>query len=166
MKLLYYPHPILLREASPIEHIDQELLTNAKDMIAIMHQHRGIGLAGPQVGLSKQIIVVNPTGEQGKEQVFLNPKILKRKGRKLGEEGCLSFPGLFGNVMRAEWISMSALLLTGEEVLFEAAEMPARVLQHEIDHLYGILFVDKIQPAEKVVVKTRLRELENAAVAK
>lgn len=160
MKVVIYPDPVLEKKADPVEEINEEVAAIAREMIELMHKSHGLGLAAPQVGLSKQIIVVNPVIEPGKEQVYINPQILKRKGRVLGEEGCLSFPGLFGNVVRARWIRVSARLLTGEEVVFEAENFPARVLQHEIDHLQGVLFVQKVQPAEQVALKHRLREME------
>lgn len=166
MKLTYYPDPILFQETQPIEKVDDEVKAIASEMILIMNYYRGIGLAAPQVGLSKQIIVINPTGEPGKERVLLNPKILKRKGRVLGEEGCLCFPGLFANVMRSQWIQISALLLTEEEITFEAKDIEARVLQHETDHLHGILFVDKVVPAEEVIVKRKLKEIERIIAEK
>ena len=145
-----------------MKKIDSEVHSLAEKMIETMHLYRGLGLAAPQVGISRQIIVVNPGAQPGEETVYINPKILKRKGRELGEEGCLSFPGVYGKVMRAQWIQVSALLLTGEQVLFEAEDFPARVLQHEIDHLNGALFVEKLQPADKVVVRKQLREMEQA----
>lgn len=145
LKILTYPNDVLLEDAEPIKEITEEIKTLAKDMIETMHAANGVGLAAPQVGVSKQLIVVCPKDENGvgEESVYINPKILKRKGRVLGEEGCLSFPGVYGNVMRASGIIIKAMLLTGEEVTFEATDFEARVIQHEIDHLYGILFVTK-----------------------
>ncbi len=160
LKILEYPNDVLLEDAESIKEITEEIKTLAKDMIEAMHTAHGVGLAAPQVGVSKQLIVVNPTGEPGNEKVYINPKILKRKGRVMGEEGCLSFPGVFGNVMRASTITVKAMLLTGEEVTFESTDFEARVIQHEIDHLYGILFVTKVQPAEQVAFKQEMRQRE------
>ena len=93
LTILKYPDPILTKPAEPILEINDEIRQLAKEMIETMYGSHGVGLAGPQVGVSKQIIVVNPDSEVGSEMVYLNPKILKRKGRCLAEEGCLSFPG-------------------------------------------------------------------------
>ncbi len=165
MKIVHYPEPILLQKCQPIEKITEEIKQLAQDMIKTMHEGNGVGLAGPQVGLTKQIIVINPTCEQGKDEVLLNPVILKRKGRELGEEGCLSLPGIYASVMRAQWIRVSAMLLTGEKTVFTAEDFRARVLQHEIDHLNGILFISKIQPAEEVMVKHKLHSMQNKVLA-
>ena len=164
MKVVCYPAEVLRQSAEPIEKIDSEIESLAQEMIKTMYQKKGIGLAAPQVGVSKQLIVVNPTFELGKEVVYINPQILNKKGRVMKEEGCLSFPGIYGNVVRAKRVEVSALLLTGEAVTFEAEEMVARVIQHEIDHLKGVLFVDKFQPAEQVMLKRQLREMEERRV--
>lgn len=166
VKIVHYPDPILLQKAQPIERINEDIQRVAQEMIKTMHEGNGVGLAGPQVGLSQQIIVINPTCEAGKDEVFINPVILKRKGREPGEEGCLSLPGLYACVVRAEWIQVSAILLTGEKVTFVAEGFRARVLQHEIDHLNGILFTSKVQPAEEVKVKHKLLDMQNKRLAK
>lgn len=160
MKIVHYPDPILKKKSEEIEEINDEIKSIANEMIEEMYKADGVGLAGPQVGISKQIIIVNHTANRGDEVVYINPKILQKKGREIGEEGCLSFPGISGNVTRATWIKVNAKLLSGEEVTFEAKDFMARVLQHEIDHLNGVLFVEKIQPAEKVIVKKQLKVLE------
>lgn len=159
-KILEYPHPTLLEKATPITEITDEIKILAQDMIETMNAAKGVGLAAPQVGVTKQMIVVNPSGEAGGEKVYLNPKILKRKGREIGEEGCLSFPGLFGNVPRAIWIKIQATLLTGETITWEEEDFEARVLQHEVDHLEGILFVTKVPPAEQIGMKPELNQRE------
>ena len=161
MEIVLYPDPVLKRKAEKIPEIDAEVKELAAKMIETMHEGNGVGLAGPQVGISKQIIVVNPNPEEGEEdQVFINPCIIKRKGGELGSEGCLSLPEIYGTVKRSTWIKVTATLLSGEEVTFEAEDFWARVLQHEIDHLNGVLFITKIQPAEEVVIRGQLRELE------
>ncbi len=160
MEVVLYPDPVLKKRTEAIKNIDDEIVQLSKEMIKTMHRANGVGLAGPQVGVSKQIIIVNPTAEEGKETIYINPKILKRKGKELGEEGCLSFPGIYGSIERATWIQVAATLISGEQVTFEAEDFEARVLQHEIDHLLGILFINKIQPIEQVAIKPDLKELE------
>lgn len=164
IKIVYYPDPVLLKPAEPITEITEEIRILGQEMISAMHNSRGVGLAGPQVGISKRIIVVCPEAEPGKEKVLLNPVILKKKGKELGEEGCLSFPGIYGNVQRATWIQAEAMLISGEKVIIECEGFPARVLQHEIDHLNGIVFVNKCQPAEQVSFRNSLKELEEKHV--
>ena len=158
--IVLYPNPILKQKAAPIEKIDDELIQLSKDMIEAMHKANGVGLAGPQVGVSKQIIVVNPTSEEGKDITYINPKIISKKGRCSGEEGCLSFPGIYGNVLRYEKITVTAQLLSGEEITWEANDFEARVLQHEIDHLHGMVFVNKVEASEQTRVQREVRAME------
>lgn len=160
MDVVLYPDPILKTKAKKIEAIDDSIVKLSKEMIKTMHKSDGVGLAGPQVGVSKQIIVVNPDPEEGSETVYINPRILKRKGKAVAEEGCLSFPKVYGEIERSTWIQVSATLINGEKVTFEAIDFEARVLQHEIDHLMGILFIAKMQPVEKIALKPQLKELE------
>ncbi|MBP7020828.1 MAG: peptide deformylase [Planctomycetes bacterium] len=159
LKICIYPDPILKQKAKKIETIDEELKNLANEMIETMHVAEGVGLAGPQVGVSKQIIVVNPTGEKGEEQVYINPKILSKKERFTDCEGCLSFPGIYGEVSRYKKIKVTAQLLTGEEKTWDATDFEARVLQHEIDHLKGVLFVEKVDPVDQIVVEKELKIL-------
>lgn len=158
--IVLYPNPILKQKAAPIEKIDDELIQLSKDMIEAMHKANGVGLAGPQVGVSKQIIVVNPTSEEGKDITYINPKIISKKGRCSGEEGCLSFPGIYGNVLRYKKITVTAQLLSGEEITWEANDFEARVLQHEIDHLHGMVFVNKVEASEQTRVQREVRAME------
>ncbi len=160
MELVLYPDPLLYEVAQPINKIDDQIHELAAQMIEKMHESSGVGLAGPQVGVSKQIIVVNPTAEWGDEEVYINPKILKKKGGDSETEGCLSLPEITGTVTRSTWIKVSATLLSGEEVTFETEDFHARVLQHEIDHLLGILFISKIEPAEKIAIRGLLKNME------
>lgn len=160
MEVVLYPDPILKKRTEPISEVTEDIVKLSQEMIKTMHRANGVGLAGPQVGIAKQIIIVNPTAEEGNETVYLNPKILKRKGKEVGEEGCLSFPGVYGNVQRSTWIQVNAMLISGDEITFEAKDFEARVLQHEIDHLLGVLFINKIQPVEQIAIKTQLKELE------
>lgn len=162
MKIVVYPAPVLLKEAEPVTEITAEIRSIAKEMVETLQKAKGLGLAAPQVNISKQIIVVNPTAEPGHEEVYINPVITKKKGRIVQEEGCLSFPGIFIQVPRAKWIQVSALKLSGEQITLEIQDMEARVFQHEIDHLHGHVFASKVQPAEEIMVKRKLREMEVA----
>lgn len=158
MEIVTYPDPRLKEKVPPVAEDDKDIEKQAKDMLKFMKKHKGAGLSGPQIGIMKQIIVIQPTPES-EEEVFLNPRIIKRKGREVGPEGCLSFPGLFVSVTRAIKITFTARLLSGEEVTLEKEGFPAKVVQHEIDHLNGMVFIHKAQPAEQLLVKRYLKRI-------
>ena len=168
MKILNYPHPSLRYPAVPVTHIDARLLGFAKDMLTLMYEHRGLGLAGPQVGLPFQMLTLNVSGDPDKkdvaaalfDSVFINPTILERKGSVDDEEGCLSFPGLYQKVRRAKNVRVQAYNLKGQALEITANELPSRAWQHEIDHLLGVLFIDKMGPVGKFASRTTLAELE------
>ena len=147
-RIVEYPNPILRKKAIVIKEITDEVKRLAKDMKEIIMEKDGIGLAAPQVGASKRLIAVFL---KDKPEVFLNPKIL-RKSRKTNiiEEGCLSFPGLFLKIKRAKDIDLEYLNLNGERIKMKVEGLLARVFQHEIDHLDGILFIDRISLPQKL----------------
>ncbi len=136
------PDPVLRAKALPVTKISKKTQTMIDDMMRIMRKANGIGLAAPQVGVLQQVIVVAPDGMR--PTALLNPKILKMEGEMIGLEGCLSIPGLYGDVKRAAYVEIEALDRRGRELIIELEGMPARVLQHEIDHLEGVLFTDKV----------------------
>ena len=116
-----------------------------KDMIDTMYQEDGVGLAAPQVGVSKRIIVVSPNARRGEERVYINPEIIESSPEKeIGLEGCLSLPGISCEVQRSKKIKFKALDLNGVEQAEELLNFPARVIQHEIDHLNGVLIIDRV----------------------
>lgn len=115
-----------------------------QEMMRMMRKANGIGLAAPQVGISQRIIVIAP--HDYKPTALINPKIINSEGEQIGQEGCLSIPGLYGDVKRFEYVEVEALDRKGRELVFELEGLPARVVQHEIDHLDGILFTDKVDP--------------------
>jgi len=133
--------PVLRHPASEVKKVDQVIIKLAEDMMETMHQSEGIGLAAPQIGISKQIIVAD-VGE-GEEVKIINPVITESNGRETGLEGCLSLPGIYGEVIRAACIKVEGIDLSGKMFTMEAEGLLARVLQHEIDHLHGMLFTDK-----------------------
>jgi peptide deformylase len=114
-------------------------------MIRIMKDANGIGLAAPQLGLLTNLVIIS--SEHMRPTALINPVITKMEGKQIGQEGCLSLPGLYGDVERAEYIEIEAMDRRGREVVFELEGMPARVAQHEIDHLTGVLFTDKVDLA-------------------
>lgn len=167
MKIVTYPDPVLLQEAEPLETVDDEVRERVSEMFRLMYEARGIGLAGNQVDWPVQVFVINLAAdpEGGQEAVFINPKIVSKKGRVVAEEGCLSIPGLVGPVPRATSIRMEATNLDGERFEVEATELFARVLQHEFDHLQGILFVSKVVPSQQKPILKRLKEMREGVAA-
>ncbi len=159
MHVVYYPDPVLLKKALPIQTVDDEVRRKVAEMKPLMQIERGIGLAAPQVGWGARLILVNPTEKPEGTFVLINPEITKKAGSEWGEEGCLSFPGIWGDVLRAKKVWVKALDVDGKPLELMAEDLFARVLQHEIDHLDGILFVNKMRPADQAVNKRKLEDL-------
>lgn len=144
--ILTYPDPFLLKKASLVTRVDDKIRDLIGDMFETMYASSGVGLAAPQIGVGKRVIVVDvsPVEEGIAPLALINPGIIERKGSVEGTEGCLSLPGIEGVVPRAEWVKVRALDTFGRPVTFETEGFLARALQHEIDHLDGILFIDRI----------------------
>ena len=163
MKILNYPHPSLRYPAVPVTKIDERLRTYAKEMIELMYAHKGLGLAAPQVGVPFQLLVLNLSGDpQNRDaaQVWLNPVILDKKGTVEDEEGCLSFPGLYQKVRRAKNVQVQAYDINGVAKEITASDLASRAWQHEIDHLLGVLFIDKMGPVGKLASRAMLKDFE------
>jgi peptide deformylase len=139
------PDPVLRQVAGDVTRIGKKQLALVDEMIRIMKKANGVGLAAPQIGICQRVIVVAPDGM--KPTALINPRVTKSEGSFLGQEGCLSIPGLYGDVTRPAFVEVEALDRRGREVVFELEGMPAKVVQHEIDHLDGILFIDKVDMA-------------------
>jgi len=160
LKLALYPDPVLVRPAEPIAEITDEVRRKAEEMVPFMELEGGIGLAAPQVSWGVRLLLASEDGLPENTLVLINPEITwKGAGNEWGEEGCLSFPGIFGEVLRARQVKVRALDLEGNEIEVEAEDLFARVLQHEIDHLDGHLFVNKMRPADKAAAKQKIEEL-------
>ncbi len=148
MKILNYPHPALRVQTRPVATLDAELLKSAAEMVELMYKSEGLGLAAPQVGLDLQLIVMNFAGDADRkdtEVVAINPVIVESKGGTISDrEGCLSFPGLYQNVRRHRTVTVRYYDLKGEVKEMTCHDLPARVWQHEIDHLAGTLFIDRM----------------------
>ena len=138
------PNPVLRKVADEIK-ISKKTDFTINEMMRIMRKAHGIGLAAPQVGLSQRLIVIAPPDY--KPTALINPMIIKAEGEQIGQEGCLSIPGLYGDVKRFEYVEVEAIDRKGRELIFELDGLAARVVQHEIDHLDGILFIDKVDLA-------------------
>jgi peptide deformylase len=160
LEIQIYPEPVLRQKAAPIAQIDDEIKTLASNMAQTMYAAPGVGLAAPQVGQSVRLIVVDiQSGEGGGELLTLiNPKIVKADGEIRHEEGCLSVPDVREEVKRANAVTVEALDLDGKELTIEAEDFFAVVLQHEIDHLNGVLFIDHLSRLKQSMVKKRLKK--------
>jgi peptide deformylase len=139
-QVITVPNDILRGKALPVKEINAGVLRVLDNMRDTMYAADGVGLAAPQIGIPKRMIVVD-IGENLLE--LINPEIIKQEGNQLGSEGCLSVPGIVGRVNRAKKVLVKGLDRNGQELNFEAVDLLAKVLQHEIDHLEGILFIDK-----------------------
>src|SRR5262245_942365 len=163
-KIVKYPHPALVHATKPVGRIDKELNLQVGAMLEAMYEVHGLGLAANQVALPFQVLVTNLTGDANQhdqEGVFINPVIVERKGTQDGDEGCLSFPDLFQKVRRAKTVKVQAYNLQGEPVEIVASDLAARCWQHEIDHLNGVMFIDKMGPIARLASRTRLKEFEH-----
>jgi peptide deformylase len=163
MKIVRYPHPSLRHVARPLTAIDEKIRTQAQEMIALMIEHKGLALAATQVELPFRMIVMNVQAEgieREEEGVYFNPVILERKGTIEGDEGCLSFPELFQKIRRAKTVRVQAYDLRGELIDRVVNDLESRVWQHEIDHLDGILFIDKMGPIAKLSSRSTLKNFE------
>ena len=153
-------NPTLAAKAEPIERIDDGIIRLAWDMVETVHAAPGIGLAAPQVEAGKRLIVVDLSVGQNKDDLIIlaNPEIIRRESKALGEEGCLSVPDIRENVSRPYSVTVRGLDLKGNIVDIEGEDLLARVLCHEIDHLDGILFVDRLSPLKRSLVRKKLRK--------
>ncbi len=152
MKVRTYGNPVLRKKVKKVKNIDKDILQLIKNMFVTMHTNvpMGIGLAAPQVGISIALFVYELEGDRG---ILINPEIIEKKGRETGEEGCLSVPGVFASVVRAEEIVVSTLNLKGKKIFLKVKGLKARVFQHETDHLNGVLFTDYIGSIENFSVE-------------
>ena len=162
VKVLRYPHPFLKYKCKPLQKINQEIRDIVAEMFEIMYAADGVGLAANQVGLPFQLFVMNPTGnKEAKEEecVFINPVIVKKNGNVSDNEGCLSFPEIHADVVRSESIEVESISLSGEEQHFQWKSRLARIVQHEMDHLNGICFVERVTATAKIAIKSELDDL-------
>ena len=157
LKVRKYGDPILRRRAQAVREITPEIRRMVDDMIETMYDEVGIGLAAPQVGIPLRLMVVGD--EHGREaKALVNPAIAEQGGEVTAEEGCLSLPGIFAQVSRAEWVRLEAQDLEGKPVSIRARGFSARVFQHEMDHLDGVLFIDRLDPMTRDRIKRRIKK--------
>lgn len=157
LEIRKYPDEVLKKKASEITEINGETQKLIDDMILTMYESNGIGLAAPQVGVSKRLIVVDisPRQKNSNLLVLINPQILSTDGEIISEEGCLSLPGFITRLKRNERIFVKGLDRNGKEIELEADGLLSRAIQHEIDHLDGILLIDRISPLKRELFRRR-----------
>ncbi len=162
IQIVSFPHPTLRHKSKPVRRVDAELVQIVREMFRLMYANNGIGLAANQVDLPLRLFIVNLSAkpDEGEEFVFINPVLSKPKGNEEFEEGCLSFPELYGPVTRPKQITVQAYNLRGEEIRMNLDGMLARVIQHEYDHLDGTVFVDRMTPTARAKAQPMLDEFE------
>ncbi len=163
-KIYTYPDPVLREKAKPITEFNEELKELAADMAETMYKAPGIGLAANQIGVTEQILVydISHAEDVPALTVLINPEIVRKEGSDTDEEGCLSVRELCAKVKRARSITVNALDLDGKPISIEAEDYHARVLQHEIDHLNGVLFVDHLSSLKRSLYKKKLKKILQA----
>jgi len=164
-KIRVYPDPVLKARATEIETIDGRVVHLAEEMAETMYAAPGVGLAAPQVGVSERLIVVDVKNPEGKKELItlINPEIIEVEGRVVDEEGCLSLPGITENVARAERVLVRGHDLNEQQREIEAEGLLAVALQHEIDHLEGILFIDRLSRLKRGIIQRKMRKLVQQA---
>lgn len=164
MRIVQYPHPTLRHTSKPLVRIDAELREIVREMFELMYEANGVGLAANQVDLPYRLFVANLKSDPeatDHEHVFINPLLSQRKGTAEAEEGCLSLPSLYGQVKRPERVTLEAFDLAGQELKLELDGLFARVVQHEVDHLDGILFIDKLSETGRLAAKEAIDDFES-----
>lgn len=156
LPILRYPDPRLNKKALPVAVVDESIRKLARDMAETMYAAPGIGLAATQVDVHKRVIVIDVSEDRSGLRTFINPVILERSGEQECEEGCLSVPGIYERVSRAERVTVRALDIEGKEFTLEADGLLAVCIQHEIDHLEGKVFVEYLSRLKQDRIRTRL----------
>jgi len=156
LEIKEYDEPVLREKALPVKEITTEILNLIRDMAETMYTDSGVGLAAPQVGISKRIIIIDED-EEGLI-VLVNPEIIKSEGEVIDEEGCLSIPDIYSDVKRSSKVTVKALNENGDQIEITKEGLIARALQHEIDHLNGILFIDRIGRMKRQILLDKLKK--------
>ncbi|KMN37415.1 peptide deformylase [Chromobacterium sp. LK1] len=160
LNILHYPDERLHTVAKPVEVFDEALQTQIDNMFETMYEAKGIGLAATQVDFHHRLVVMDISEERNERRVFINPEILQKDGETVYEEGCLSVPGIYDKVTRAERVKVRALDRNGKPFELEADGLLAICIQHEIDHLDGKVFVEYLSQMKQTRIKTKLKKRE------
>ena len=163
-EVVKYPDPVLAKKGAPVTVFDDALKTLVAEMFESMYAAQGIGLAAPQIGLSQRLTVIDISfkKEPKEKLVLINPEIIERRGKQLEEEGCLSLPEIREKVPRAAWVKVRAQDENGTWFEVEGEELLSRALQHEIDHLDGVLFIDRISRLKRELALRKIRKMQKA----
>jgi peptide deformylase len=161
LTIVHHPDPILRKVAQPVESVTPEIVAICKRMLELMHEAPGVGLAAPQVGLALRLFVANATGEPEDDMVFINPTItIDGRATEDMEEGCLSLPGINASIRRPKAVTIEATDIDGNRFRASSDDLPARIWQHENDHLDGVMIIDKMSPIDKMANRKALKEME------
>lgn len=160
LKIVKYPDPVLETPGEPVTEFDDELKKLVEDMFETMYAAPGVGLAAPQVGVQKRVFVMDCSGRRDPAQrlAMINPEVLRTEGEQTGEEGCLSFPGIFFPVKRAMRAVVRAQDVFGNEFEVDGLELTARCMLHETDHCDGILFIERTTPLKRQLAKRQIKK--------
>lgn len=158
--------PVLRQQAEAVERVDGDMRRLVENMFETMYAAEGIGLAAPQVGVSKRLFVMDIRDPEAEPQAVVNPVIVERSGSERGEEGCLSLPGLYGVVERSAQIVMEGLDPDGKPIRIDASGLLARCIQHEIDHVDGTLYIDRLSPIKRKMLLSRWKKLQREAAGR
>jgi peptide deformylase len=159
LSILEFPDERLRKKAAIVKTVDDKIKKLVDDMLETMYVSHGVGLAATQVNVHQRIVVIDVSEEKDTPLCLINPEIIEKDGEKESEEGCLSVPGFFEQVIRAEHIIVKALNREGEPIQFDAKDLLAVCVQHELDHLNGKLFVDYISPLKRQRIKKKLEKI-------
>ena len=162
LEILEYPHPGLREKAAPVTEFDTSIAQLSEDMLETMYKAPGIGLAATQVNVPMQLLVTDISDDKSEPMVIINPEILEQDGSKINEEGCLSFPGIYAKVPRAEKIKLKYQDVKGDEQVLEAEGLLAICIQHEMDHLDGKVFVDYLSTLKRNRIRKILEKRKRA----
>jgi peptide deformylase len=162
LKIILWPDPRLKKVSKEVAAFDESLAALAGRMFELMREHRGVGLAAPQVGINLRLFVMNATGKPEDDRVYVNPVLTEAEGEDEAEEGCLSLPNINVNIWRAKKMHMEASDLAGKRFAEDATGYLARIWQHEFDHLNGTLLTDRMGPVAKLANRRILKDLEEA----
>lgn len=163
-EMVKYPDPVLEKPGEPVTEFNDELAKLVEDMFESMYAAKGIGLAAPQIGLSKRLTIIDLSVKERPEDriILINPEIIHREGKQYGEEGCLSLPEIREKVSRAAKVRVKAQDLSGKWFEMEGTELLARAIQHEIDHLDGILFFRRVSALKRDLILRKIRKMQRA----
>jgi peptide deformylase len=161
-EVVKYPEAVLSRKADRVTVFDAKLAALVEEMFDSMYAAQGIGLAAPQIAISRRITVIDVSFKErpAEKLALINPEVIEREGKQVEEEGCLSLPEIREKVVRAEWVKVRAQDVTGKTFEVEGTELLARALQHEIDHLDGVLFIDRISRLKRELVMRKIKKLQ------